>query len=73
MPQKYIEYIYKKTANKKVTEISGGRLAEQINEKLERGGVINKKGKIISISKSQVNRILKKNMEKQERLEVYSI
>ena len=36
MPQKYIEYIYKKTANKKVTEISGGRLAEQVNEKLER-------------------------------------
>ena len=50
-----MDYIYKKTANKKLTEISGGRLADEVNEKLQRGGFRNKKGEIISISKSQVN------------------
>ena len=41
----------------------GGFIAIKINEKLKRQNILDKKGKLLSITKSQVNRILKKILE----------
>ena len=43
--------------------MSGGLIAIKINEKLKRQNIRDKNVKLLSITKSQVNRILKKNME----------
>ena len=68
LPEKYINYILRKAANKKLTEISGRGLADEVNKKLIKDGVTNKNGKILTISKSQVNRILKRKYGKTRKI-----
>ena len=40
-----------------------GLIAIKINEKLKKNNELNKNGKLLSISKRQVNNILRENME----------
>ena len=47
--------------NKTTSQMSGGAISNLINEELQNENILNKKRKILSISKRQVNRILKKN------------
>ena len=51
--------------NKTTNQMSGGRIADIINEDLKKKNVI-KRGKILSISRSQVNRILKKKINQKK-------
>ena len=68
MPQKYIEFIYKRAANKKLAEINGRVLADEVNKKLKKDNILNKKGELITISKSLINRILKGKLGKPRKM-----
>ena len=48
-----------------------GIIEIKINEKLKKQNILNKKEKLLSITKSQINRILKKNMENLLKLEKF--
>ena len=64
LPQKYIDKIYELASNKTTREMPGGLIAIIINKKLKKDNVLDKNGKLITITKSQVNRILKKKYGK---------
>ena len=64
LPPHIIEYIYREAANKKISEINGRVLAEKVNKKLIKDNILDKKGKQLSISKSQINRILRQKFGK---------
>ena len=64
LPKKYIEEIYRLASNKTTREMPAGLIAIKINEKLKRNNERNKKGKLLSISKRQVNNILKEKYGK---------
>ena len=64
LPKKFIDEIYKMASNKTTREMPRGLIAIKINEKLKRQNIRDKNGKLLSISKSQVNRILKKKFWK---------
>ena len=59
LPQKYIEKIYELVSNKTKMEMPGALIAIKINNQLKKDNVLDKNGKILSITKSQVNRILR--------------
>ena len=59
LPQKYIDKIYEMASNKTTREMPGGLIAIKINNMLKKDKVLNKNGKLLTITKSQVNRILK--------------
>ena len=58
LPQKYIDKIYELASNKTTREMPGGLIAIKINNLLKKDNILDKNGKILSITKSQVNRIL---------------
>ena len=64
LPQKYIEKIYELASNKTTREMPGGLIAIKINNLLKKDNILDKNGKILSITKSQVNRILRAKFEK---------
>ena len=64
LPQKYIEKIYKLASNKTTREMPGGLIAITINNQLKKDNILDKNGKILSITKSQVNRILREKYGK---------
>ena len=64
MPQIYNDKIYELASNKTTREMPGGLIAIIINKKLKKDNVLDKNGKLITITKSQVNRILKKKYGK---------
>ena len=64
LPKKFIDEIYKMASNKTTREMPGGLIAIKINEKLKRQNIRDKNGKLLSISKSQENPILKKKFGK---------
>ena len=51
-------------SNKATREMNGGLIAIKINQKLKKDNIVNKNGKILSITKSQVNRILREKFGK---------
>ena len=59
LSKKYLDHIYRRAANKPLSQISRSSLADEVNQMLIEDGVF-KNGKQVSISKSQINRILKK-------------
>ena len=59
LPQKYIDKIYEMVSNKTTREMPGGLIAIKINNMLKKDNVLGKNGKLLTITKSQVNRILK--------------
>ena len=59
MPQKYIEKIYELASNQTTREMPGGLIAIKIYNQLKKDNILDKNGKILSITKSQVNRILR--------------
>ena len=59
LPQKYIDKIYEMASNKTTREMPGGLIAIKINNMLKKDNVLGKNGKLLTITKSQVNRILK--------------
>ena len=64
LQKKFINEIYQMDSNKTTREMPGGLIAIKINEKLKRQNIRDKNGKLLSITKSQVNRILKKKYGK---------
>ena len=58
-PQKYIDKIYEMASNQTTREMPGGLIAIKINNMLKKDKVLDKNGKLHTITKSQVNRILK--------------
>ena len=64
LPQKYIDKIYKLASNKSTSEMGGEKIANIINNSLERDKITNKNGEIKSISRSQVNKILKRKYKR---------
>ena len=64
LPKKYIDKIYEMASNKATREMPGGLIAIKINQKLKKDNIVNKNGKILSITKSQVNRILREKFGK---------
>ena len=58
LPQKYIDMIYEMASNKTTREMPGGLIAIKINNKLKKDGALNKNGKFLSITKSQVNTVI---------------
>ena len=68
LPQEYINEIIKLASNKTTSEMSGGRIANKINEKLEKNNILDKNGKQITITKRGVNKILKKKYNKTRRI-----
>ena len=64
LPQKYLDIIYKLASNKTTREMPGGLIAIKINEKLKNDNILDKKGKLLTITKSQVNRILREKFGK---------
>ena len=64
LPKKYIDKIYEMVSNKATREMPGGLIAIKINQKLKKDNIVNKNGKILSITKSQVNRILREKFGK---------
>ena len=72
LPQEFIDYIYKEAANKKLSEVNGRLLAEKVNRKLKNKNILikkgKKKGKPLTISKSQINRILKEKFGKKRKV-----
>ena len=73
LPIKYIEGIYRLASNKTTREIPAGLIAIKINEKLKMNNEINKNGKILSISKRQVNNILKEKYGKPLKIKKFFI
>ena len=64
LPKKYIDKIYEMASNKATREMPGGLIATKTNQKLKKDNIVNKNGKILSITKSQVNRILREKFGK---------
>ena len=64
LPHKYIEKIYELASNKTTREMPGGLIAIKINDKLKNDNILDNNGKYLSITKSQVNRILRKKYGK---------
>ena len=64
LPKKYIDKIYEMASNKTTREMPGGLIAIKINQKLKKDNAVDKNGKLLSITKSQVNRILKEKFGK---------
>ena len=64
LPKKYIDKIYEMASNKTTREMPGGLIAIKINNKLKKDNILDKNGKILTITKSQVNRILKEKFGK---------
>ena len=64
LPQKYIDKIYEIASNKTTREMPGGLIAIKINNMLKKDNVLDKNGKLLTITKSQVNRILKEKFGK---------
>ena len=64
LPKKYIEEIYRLASNKTTREMPAGLIAIKINEKLKKNNELDKNGKLLSISKRQVNNILKEKYGK---------
>ena len=58
-PQKYIDKIYEMASNQTTREMPGGLIAIKINNMLKNDNFLDKNGKLLTITKSQVNRILK--------------
>ena len=59
LPQKYIKKIYQMASNKTTREMFGRLIAIKINEKLKKDKIKDKNGNFLTITKSQVNRILR--------------
>ena len=58
LPQEYLDEIIALASSKTTSQMSGGRIANEINEKLKLNNVLDEKTKkILSISKRQVNKI----------------
>ena len=64
MPKKYIEKIYRLASNKTTREMPAGLIAIKINENLKKNNELNKNGKLLSISKRQINNILREKYGK---------
>ena len=64
LPTKYINKICELASNKTTREMPGRLISIKINKMLEKDKIIDKKGKLLSITKSQVNRILKEKYGK---------
>ena len=64
LPKKYIDKIYEMASNKTTREMPGGLIAIKINQKLKKDNAVDKNGKLLSLTKSQVNRILKEKFGK---------
>ena len=64
LPKKYIDEIYRLASNKTTREMPAGLIAIKINEKLKKNNELNKNGKLLSITKRQVNNILKEKYGK---------
>ena len=62
LPKKYFNKIIEMATNKTTSQMSGGAISNLINEELQNKNVLNKKRKILSITKRKVNRILKKKI-----------
>jgi len=62
LPKKYFNKIIEMATNKTTRQMSGGAISNAINEELQNKKILNKKRKILSITKRQVNRILKKKL-----------
>ena len=64
LPKKYIDEIYRLASSKTTREMPAGLMAIKINEKLQKNNELNKKGKLLSIGKRQINNILKQKFGK---------
>ena len=64
LPKKYIEEIYRLASNKTTREMPTGLIAIKINEKLKKNNELNKKGRLLSISKRQIKNILREKYRK---------
>ena len=64
LPRKYIEEIYRLASNKTTREMPAGLIAIKINEKLKKNNELNKIGNLLSITKRQVNNILREKYGK---------
>ena len=64
LPQKYIDKIYELASNKTTREMPGGLIAKKINNLLKKDNILDKNWKILSITKSQVNRIVREKFGK---------
>ena len=64
LPKKYIDKICELASNKTTREMPGRLISIKINKMLEKDNALDKKGKLLSITKSQVNRILKEKYGK---------
>ena len=74
LPEKYYKKIIAMATNKTTGEMSGGNISNIINEEFKKKNILNKKRKkILSISTSQVNRILKKNLIKRKVRKVFHL
>ena len=52
LPQKYIDKIYEMASNKTTSEMPGGLIEIKINNMLKNENVSDKKGKLLTITKS---------------------
>ena len=59
-----IKYANYNLSNKTVREMTGRLIFIKINKMLEKDNVLDKNGKLLNITKSQVNRILKEKYGK---------
>ena len=64
LPKKYINEIYRFASNRTTREMPAGLIAIKINEKLKKNNELDKNGKLLSITKRQVNNILKEKYGK---------
>ena len=62
LPQKYYDEIIRLATNKTTSQMSGGIIANKINQKLKEDNVLDKKNKLISITKRGVNKILRQKL-----------
>ena len=65
LPPEYLNEIIRLASNKTNSQMSGGRIANIINENLKNNNIIDKNNNILSITKRSVNRILKRNKIKE--------
>ena len=64
LPKKNIDKIYELASTETTWEMPGRLISIKINKMLEKDNVLDKKGKLLSITKSQVNRILREKYGK---------
>ena len=64
LPPKYFDKIYELASNKTTREMPGGLIEIKINIILKKDNILDKNGKILSITKSQVNKILREKFGK---------